>query len=242
MAVRFARVTLRAPRDRLPELGRFYGHQLGLTELPPGQDGVGFEVGETELEFLPGPGEPFYHFALLVPGDRFGEALAWADARTDLLPDSGTGEVVFDFDAWGAYACYFLDPAGNIVELIAHRAIAESSRRGEFRPVELVGLSELGLVGDPLDMAQALHETLGLELWDGTVDEPNRLAFVGEQGRTLILTPGGRGWLPTGRRAEPHDVDVRLEGGRDGEVTLEGSRYRVSSAGSRSHPPPAERN
>jgi catechol 2,3-dioxygenase-like lactoylglutathione lyase family enzyme len=224
--MRFARVTLRAPSARLSELAGFYGRRLGLTQLESDHERLRFKIGETELEFLAGRGEPFYHFALLVPGDRFEEALAWANARVDLLPDAQKGEVVFDFVDWAAHACYFLDPAGNIVELIAHRGIAETGPDGEFRAADLRGLSELGLVGDPLDMAHALHEQLGLELWDGSA-QPGRLAFVGEKGRTLILSPAGRGWLPTGRRAEPHKIDVSLQDGPDGEAILEGALYHV---------------
>jgi catechol 2,3-dioxygenase-like lactoylglutathione lyase family enzyme len=224
--MRFARVTLRAPAARLSELAGFYGRRLGFTQLESDHERLRFRIGETELEFLTSPGEPFYHFALLVPGDRFGDALAWANARVDLLPDPETGEVVFDFDAWAAHACYFLDPAGNIVELIAHRGIAETGTGGELRAADFRGLSELGLVGDPLDMAQALQEQLGLELWDGSA-RPDRLAFVGEKGRTLILSPAGRRWLPTRRPAEPYKIDVSLQDGAVGEATLERALYHV---------------
>ena len=54
-------------------------------------------------------------------------------------------------------------------------------------------------------------ESIGLGLLRGTVDEPGRLAFVGERGRTFILAPPGRGWVPTGRPAEPHPVEAVLE-------------------------------
>ena len=119
----------------------------------------------------------------------------------------------------------------KIVELIAHRGIGEASTQGEFEASELIGLSELGLVGDPLTMASALSSRLGLELWDGTVTGPGRLAFVGRKARTLILSDAGRGWLPTGRPAEVHDVDVVLSGSPHGEVTLEASRYRIARRG-----------
>ena len=79
-------------------------------------------------------------------------------------------------------------------------------------------------------MAAPLAQQLGLELWDGTVDEPGRLAFVGERARTLILSPPGRGWLPTRRAAEPHPVDALLAGRPEGEVELEGARYRIRTA------------
>ena len=71
-----------------------------------------------------------------------------------------------------AHAVYFHDPAGNIVELIAHHRL---DRNGSHRRLsaadELVGFSELGIVGDPPELLRGL-ETVGLQLWDGTIEEP----------------------------------------------------------------------
>jgi hypothetical protein len=183
-AMRFVEVTLGAPAGLLDELERFY-------------DGM---TGETALRFAEADGDPFYHFALLLPGDRFDAAHAWAEERFELLGG------VFDFENWDARAVYFLDPAGNIVELIAHRGLEENGRDGEFGPEEIVGFSELGLVGD---RAERLS-TLIVPLWAGTIDDPDSLAFVGEKGRTLILAEEGRGWLPTGRPAEVHPAQFKL--------------------------------
>ena len=98
----------------------------------------------------------------------------------------------------------------ELAELIAHHGLEENSRSGPFTAAELVGFSELGIVGDRKLRLREL-EAAGLELWSGTVDEPDRLAFVGEKGRTLILAPPGRGWLPTDRPAEPHPVQYLLD-------------------------------
>ena len=193
--MRFAEVTLAAPLD----LRGFYGGELGL---PIEEEAVA--VGETRLHFEVEEGSAaFYHFAFLVPGDRFDAALAWARERVELLGD------VFRFENWDAEAVYFHDPAGSIVELIAHHGLEENARMGPFGAVELLGFSELGIVGDTPSLLRRL-ETEGLELWSGTVEEPGRLAFVGEKGRTLILAPPGRGWLPTDRPAEPHPVQYVL--------------------------------
>jgi hypothetical protein len=194
--MRFAEVTLAAPLD----LRDFYGRELGLPI-----DGEAIVVGETRLRFeVEDWSAAFYHFALLVPGDRFDAALEWARERVELLGD------VFEFENWDARAVYFHDPAGSIVELIAHHGLEENGRDGRFAAGELVGFSELGIVGDTPTLLRRL-EAEGLELWSGTVEEPDRLAFVGEKGRTLILAPPGRGWLPTDRPAEPHRVDYVLE-------------------------------
>ena len=223
--MRFLRVGLEASERRLAALTDFYAGELGFELV--GRHSLA--VGETTLEFAASSAEPFYHFALLVPGNRFDAALNWARSRADLLPDPDSGELVFDFENWSASALYFLDPAGNIVELIAHRGLDESNARGEFHPSELVGLSELGLVGDPAGMAASLTDRLGLELWDGTIDEPGRIAFVGRRARTLILSPPGRGWLPTRRAAEACSVTALLAGPVAGAVELERSLYRISA-------------
>ena len=217
--MRFDRVLLDAPPALLAKLAEFYADRLGLERL--GESGV--RLGESQLTFVAGSGEPFYHFAILVPGNRFEAALAWIGERAELLPDPEGGEVVFDFDNWDALACYFHDPAGNIVELIAHRGVDESDRDGPFTASELVGVSELGLVGDRRGLAAALGE-LGLAHWTGDLDAQGRLAFVGEKARTIILAPEGRGWLPTGRPAEPHPSEVELAVPRPGVVQVGQSR------------------
>jgi hypothetical protein len=168
------------------------------------------------LEFVPAEGDPFYHFAFLVPGDRFDAAFAWARGRYEILPRED-GELVFDFSFWDALACYFCDPAGNIVELIGHRGLGENGRPGAFSTGELLGLSEVGLVGDVPAMARDLGQ-LGLRTWSGTADEPGSLAFAGEKARTLILCPVGRGWLPIDLPAEPHPVEAVVSGAVPGEV------------------------
>jgi len=81
-------------------------------------------------------------------------------------------------------------------------------------------VSEVGLVCDPPPCAEALERKLGLGVWDGTVVGAGRLAFVGEKARTLILCRAGRPWLPTGRPAEAHPMEVVLAGAREGVVPL----------------------
>jgi catechol 2,3-dioxygenase-like lactoylglutathione lyase family enzyme len=204
----------------------FYAGRLGLASNAC-QLGFTLTAGETALQFIAADGEPFYHFALLLPGNRFEAAREWAARHVELLPVPGSDEVTFEFEDWDARACYFHDPAGNIVELIAHAGIAATGESGTFAAGELVGLSELGLVGDRAAMAGGLVTRLELAVWSGSLSERDSLAFVGEQARTLILAAPGRGWLPTGRRAEPHPVEVILDGVPGAEAELEGSLYRI---------------
>ena len=194
-------------------------------------DGLGFEasgggaiaMGESRLLFSDAktPGNPFYHFAFLAPGDRFTAVLEWLESRASLLPNPETGSTIFDFDNWDALACYVLDPAGNIVEFIAHRGLEERGDGGPFLPAELIGISEVGLVcHDKRVTSGTLEESLGLSLWDGDIDDPRGLAFVGERARTLILCPPLRPWLPTARPAESHPIRVILDGVEEGGLRM----------------------
>ena len=221
MPISFRHVLFEAAPAVVPELAAFDGSTLGLRHIHSGADKVAVAVGETTLEFRAGRGDPFYHFAFLVPGDRFHAAHRWAADRVAILSDKDTGDEVFDFEHWDAQALYFHDPAGSIGELIAHRGIGESGATGRFHPDELLGLSEVGIVGDPSLLADTLAETFALPVWSGSVTEEGRLGFIGEKARTLILSRAGRPWLPTGRPAEAHPLEIALAGVADGDVQLD---------------------
>ena len=192
------------------ELDRFYVEDLGLGKIPAEDVPGGYAVGPARLRFSETVDDsaPFYHFALLAPGDRFAEARRWLSGAAPLLSDSD-GQTTFDFDFWDAKASYAVDPAGNIVEIIAHRGVAESGGSGAFDPGELRGVSEVGLVtGAVTDAVQALHQA-GLPLWAGST-EADSLAFCGAKAHTLIVCSPGRGWLPTDRPAEVHPVQAQI--------------------------------
>lgn len=195
-----ARAELSAPAGLGEALAAFYADRLGL---PAGGPLAFAEVADGS--------EPFHHVALLVPTGRFDAALAWAGERVALLRHEGSH--VVSFPAWRARALYFLDPAGNIIELIAHDDGTPAPPGVPFAPDELPGISEVGIVvEDPPAAAGALRDGLGLELWAGTVEGEHALGFVGRRSHTLILSPPGRGWLPTGRPAEIHPVTLTLTG------------------------------
>lgn len=238
----FLHVTLDAAEARAGALRRFYAEELGLQDVRGGATNPVFEVGTTVIEFRPvGRGRPFYHFALRVPRNRLTVAREWLAKRTELLPDQESGETTFRFDKWNADACYAHDPCGNILELIAHHELPEEGPEGTaFSAHELLGLCELGLVcADTRKIASALV-TLGIPLWDGTVDEPGRLAFMGDRQGVLILSPEGRGWMPTGRASEQHRVEALVSGERDAEATLPGTAHRITMSSATSLSPPVK--
>ncbi|HWE10388.1 MAG TPA: hypothetical protein VG325_13625 [Solirubrobacteraceae bacterium] len=232
--VRITSARLTAPAASVESLHRFYGDSLGFA-VRPARDGVRLQVGTDSLEFIPAPGpaRPFYHFALLVPGTRYEPARAWAEGVTPLLSRPGQTCTTFHFDAWDADACYFHDPAGNIVELIAHRGVADGpgAAGDRFRAAELTGISEVGVVvGDPGAAAHALSGA-GLDLWSGGTEGDDALAFIGGQAHTLILCAPGRPWLPTQRPAECHPVTATLRLAAGSTVTATVADGKLSAGG-----------
>jgi hypothetical protein len=240
--VHFLHVKLDAAEARVAALRRFYVGELGLPDARDGGTNPMVKVGTTVIEFTPvGRGRPFYHFALRVPRNRFPAAREWLAGRTELLRDGQSGETTFRFDNWNADACYAHDPCGNIVELIAHHELPEESPEGTaFGAGELLGVCELGLVGADVGKMAGALVTLGIPLWDGSVDEPGRLAFMGGREGVLILSPEGRGWMPTGRAAEPHRVEALVSGHADAEATLPGTPHRITIFSARSVRPAAD--
>jgi catechol-2,3-dioxygenase len=223
-SLEISRLALAAPRDSMAELAAFYGRVLGLPRIAADANVLSFGVGPARLEFHAAEGDarPFYHFALLVPGDRFAAAQSWLATRMTLLPHPDNDSTTFDFDFWNAQACYFHDPAGSIVEFIAHRGHAEKPGATEiFSTNELAGISEIGIVtSDPGATAGTLERDVGIEVWDGGLDGATSLAFIGRKAHTLIICRPDRGWLPTGRPAESHPVDITLTGDRDAVTEL----------------------
>jgi hypothetical protein len=131
MQMRFARVALQSPNDKVVDLTAFYAAELAAKTDNERDE---LRIGETQLVFEGVAGNPFYHFAFLVPGNRFDAALQWSQTHFDLLPDSENGELVFDFENWSARAFYFRDPADNIVELIAHPVLEKVANRARLIP------------------------------------------------------------------------------------------------------------
>ena len=127
-------VRLAAPAALLPRARRVL-RRPARTMSPTATEGRPWQsrVGETVLELRAAGGLAVLPLRFPRPGRPLrGRARLGARPRR-ALPDPETGEEVFDFTNWDAKAVYFHDPAGSIVELIAHRGVGEAARRARSR-------------------------------------------------------------------------------------------------------------
>jgi catechol-2,3-dioxygenase len=217
--VRFAQLTLETAEPEALE--PFYRDGIGL---PPADTSVSFRRGTACT----------HHIAFRVADAGFESAKARLAGAAGLLIEDGRDE--FDFAFWDARACYALDPAGNIVELIALRGLPGE---GDMP----LGLAEVGLpVADVLATVELLQAQLGITTWDGDPPSP-RFTATGARGATFIVVPLERAWYPTDRPNEPARMTVVMEGVRDAEVTIGDARIigvaDRSGAATRSPYPPA---
>lgn len=178
-------------------LGEFY-EELGLAVVPR-TEGVVVSFGRTDVAFERAAGgeDPFYHFAVTIPENRFEDAYEWLDDRVGLLPDVETGKTRFEFGAYlNATACYFRDPAGNIGELIARHSLDNGAPTSErFGPQHLLAVSEIGLVVDDVPaVARILVDPVGeTDLGGG-----GEFRMVGDEHGTFIVVDEDRPWFVGG--------------------------------------------
>ncbi|HEY2052399.1 MAG TPA: hypothetical protein VGH14_00515 [Solirubrobacterales bacterium] len=180
----------------------FYGERLGL---PVGRDDDAIEVALRDSTIRFERAEPGldarYHFAINVPGDSIRAAVAWLRERQEPL--------TFDDDPVrtdvGAGCVYFLDAAGNVVELIAAPHIEGDG--GSFGPQSLIEVAEIGIATEDIATTRAAVEGAFGEgvFWS---DDDSHLTAVGDHHAVVIVAPVGRGWIPVDLTARPLPTEI----------------------------------
>lgn len=209
----------------LDKIAEFYADKLGFETVQRSTDRFSFRIGWTVVTFLQdNSGEaPWYHFALNVAHNQFEEAFAWIQGQKALLSsERGTR---FFYPYWKAEACYFEDPSGNIVELIARKGVGETSH-GDFSAGSLLCVSEIGL---PVQEFDALDRSLRRQLEIRHYLEPTgSFSVLGDGEGSLILVREERPWEPTKREAEVHPLRIKLGGQQTAHVTFAALPYQVT--------------
>ena len=211
--------------DDLHALDRFYASTLGLAKVASEPSAVAYQIGRSRLMFAHAAGfAGRYHIAFDVPNNQFDEAQAWLRARVSLVA-ANDGASVFHSAGWNADMCYFLDPAGNILELIA-RHTASTASHEPFSSASLLAISEIGLASSSVPTTVAwLRATLGLEPYG---EQSPTFAPVGDDAGLFIVVQTGRQWYPdTGVLAAPLPTQIVIAGARSDSVAVPELPYHV---------------
>ena len=157
-----------------------------------------FQAGWTELTWRSGPGTGnHYHFAFNIAPNRVEAAHTWLRERVEILKGPDGNELI-EFADWNAKSLYFLDPAGNVAEFIARRALPDSEEL-------ILCVSEVGVVGME-------HELLSQKPYLGMTSD----SFVarGDEEGMLIIVKEARPWFPTQIPAQRASMSVITDHGR----------------------------
>lgn len=171
--MRLREVSIAVPPD--VDLKPFYRDVVGL-----GSDGEAMVAGWTTLRFVPRPDAKPVHMAFNVAEHRFADAKARLAERVALVGDE------YFFEDWNAHACYFRDPAGNLLEFIARHTLPT-----ETDSLVPLCVSEIG-VAVP-SVSEWLNAHPDLARYRPPTDE---FATVGDEEGLFIVVREGRPWYP----------------------------------------------
>lgn len=202
--------SLSLPSTNIDSMREFYTSVLGLKLAESDSQFFTLQAGFTRLAFnTTNDGTlPKHHFAFNIPPNLFQKGKTWLAERTALVSGK-EGQVEFDFSNWNALGMYFIDPAGNIGELIA-RDMLPSAQVDEFSADHIVSVSEIGVpVPDVPGTVDLLRRAAGLQPYRGETDT---FTAVGDENGLLIVVQQGREWYPrTGISAQPSPLDIWFE-------------------------------
>lgn len=191
--------------NHFKETVAFYKNIFGFIQQISEDNRVSFQVGESVLTFIKDEQHDyFYHFAFNIHANLFQEAKAWLSSKVALAKEEGEDEIEFD-EFMKAKACYFEDPAGNIVELIARKETSPKSSYKVFLPKDnILSISEIGLGTSKIKEYAEKIQYLDIPIrHQKKLYEENYLNFFGEyeDGAFIILSPLGRKWLFSAKTA-----------------------------------------
>lgn len=203
----------------------FYTRALGMEGRQNDDSSFILQAGATRLIFEERKGNSYYHFAFNIPPYQYEQALEWLKERVPILSDGDTG--LIDFSNWNAYAMYFHDPAGNIVEFIARRDL-EYRAKEAFSASSILSVSEIGLpVRNVRESYELLNRQSGTPFYSGNYD--NFCAAGDPHGLFIIVDPRNKEWYPTSIPARSFPLELTFrEQGRRHALALKEERLSIT--------------
>jgi len=221
---RFQQLQLASNADQLEEMRKFYNDVMNLPLTSEDANSVTFQAGRTRMKFYADSNgsSPFYHFAFNIPENKLGKSIDWLSGRARLLKDQ-RGNHVVHFKWLDAHSVYFYDPAGNILEFIAHHPL-KNGRPGNFDVEDILYASEIGLVTDDVPrLGSELDTKLGLTNYASVHHQPASDVFrpIGDPYGFFIVVKQKRTWLMTNDPARLHPVTAAIHGRAHEKLQLE---------------------
>ncbi len=193
----------------LEELKYFYTRKFKFKIVEESAEEITFKVGSSLLTFSENRlKKSYYHFAFNIPFNSMQPALDWVKAKVEVLTTRKDGEIQ-DFSNWEARAIYFLDPAGNVVELIGRKRFNDSEVNS-FKEANVLNISEIGLPVFQVTAAfNSIEKATSIEKFDCT--DSTFCACGDDEGLFIIVDKAEKTWFPTDEQAREYPLEVNFE-------------------------------
>ncbi|MBS1598787.1 MAG: hypothetical protein JST75_11235 [Bacteroidetes bacterium] len=156
--------------------------------------------------------QPFYHFAFNIPSNKIAEAFEWTKKRVDIIWLDEFNSYFADFKSWNAKSFYFLDPAGNIGELIARFDMHDTVEE-DFSAQQIRNVSEIGLVFPSKTFSQDADSIVKkFELGFFEKQPPlEHFKAIGDDEGLFVCVPQNRNWFSTILPANIFPISVKFQ-------------------------------
>lgn len=191
----------------------FYRDGLRFPVVSASKDELVLQAGATRLRFTrwkpssAAASIPYYHFAFNIPENKLEEAKRWVESFAELGREAGND--ISRSEAWNSDSVYFLDPGGNVLELIARHTMDNAIDRPFDPHQDVERISEIGLPTQSVPYAVNELQKLGMLSYQGRNDSFNPVGD--EEGMFIVVQPGRR-WHFTSLTAECYPFAVEVEG------------------------------
>ncbi|GEM_PF-105386 len=194
LTVKWQKVTLTT--TMLGEMLAFYTSVLQMPLSERSEHSFSVRVGAALLVFEQVAEKPFYHFACGIAEAAF-DALAKVIQQRGLVLRGKDGQEIMQSYTWKGKQLYFLDPEGNILEMLAFPSEAKTS---------WLSIQEIGMPVPDVPTYTAFLQSIPIP--NAFEPESTTFRFYGDQEGVLVLVKESRPWFPTDRGASIHPISV----------------------------------
>jgi hypothetical protein len=199
---------------QLNQLYEFYKTTLQLQVTQTDSKTISIKAGKTTLIFQEANSiiNPFYHFAFNIPANKIAEALEWLKNKAEVLWIEDYKNYIAEFNRWHARSVYFIDAAGNIVELIA-RFDLHNDDAAAFSSSQILNVSEIGIVFETEKLDEGTIELLHKFQLQYFPKQPPMQHFraIGDDEGLFIVVPAQRNWYPKNIQSGTFPLSILFE-------------------------------
>lgn len=181
----------------------FYTKVLEMELLTETESYFTIMAGTTKILFEKDDAIPYYHVCFRTNAEYFDHMYQRLGAESVLVPNQKGEYSMF----WKGKQAYFIDPDGNILEMLERPL--EGTRQKEIR------WHDVGEVGLPVNDVTSMEKELDQYLKNEQMDSSETFAFYGDSKGVFVLVKVGRNWYPTERAAVISPVKIYASGQRD---------------------------